>query len=140
MGRSQAQSKPKLAMTAAVMDLLHAGHIKLLEEMNKRADLVLVVLHDGFSTFKNKRKLPIESLEKRTRNLIDSGLVDIVKHTFQPEPDFKPLLERYKKFDVTFYRGDDWSDFPGKKTLGRTKIVLLPYSKGISSTMLRNEL
>jgi len=130
----------KIAMTCSVMDLLHEGHIILLERMRRRADLVMVVLHDGFSTFKNKRKLPIENLEKRTRNLIDSGLVDIIKYTFDEEPDFTDILKQYKDFEITFYRGDDWSDFPGIKTLGKTKIIYLPYTKGISSSKLRNEL
>jgi IS1 family transposase len=104
----------------------------------------MVVLHDGFTTFKNKRKLPIENLEKRTRNLIDCGLVDIIKYTFEPEPvnTFNKLLVRYHMFDITFYRGDDWPNFPGREAIEAHSIpiVLVPYTKGISSSKLRNEL
>lgn len=127
-------------MTCAVMDLLHEGHLRLLETMRENSDIVLVVLHDGFTTFKNKRKLPIENLEKRTRNLIDSGLVDIIKYTFEEQPNFASILKQYEKCDITFYRGDDWEAFPGKESLEETTIVYLPYTKGVSSSILRNEL
>ena len=134
----------KIAMTCSVMDLFHEGHQRLLENMGKEADLVLVVLHDGFTTFKNKKKLPIENLEKRTRNLIDSGMVDIIKHTFEAEPHktFEEIIERYKDFEITFYRGNDWLDFPGKATIEKHNIPIkyFQYSEGISSTLLRNEL
>ena len=140
MANKPAPLRLRLAMTCAVMDLLHTGHINLFERMRERADLVLVLLHDGFTTFKNKKKLPIENLQKRTRNLIDSGLVDIIKYTFEEQPDFTNILKQYEQFDITFYRGDDWQAFPGKESLKETPIVYLPYTKGISSTILRNEL
>jgi len=134
----------KIAMTCAVMDLLHKGHLRLLTRMKDRADLVLVVLHDGFTTFKNKKKLPIENLEKRTRNLIDTGLVDIIRYTFEEEPHqtFQEIIDRYKDFEITFYRGDDWSDFPGRRTIEKSgiPIVLLPYTRGVSSSILREAL
>ena len=127
------------------MDLLHEGHVNLLSAMNQRGDLTLVILHDGFSTFPNKHRLPIESLEKRTRNLIDSGMVDIVRHTFSPEPtkEFSEVSMRYgDKFELVFMRGDDWSEFPGRPTIERlgVPIELVPYTQSISSSKLRNEL
>ncbi len=136
----------KLVMTAAVMDLLHEGHINLLQKMRGYGDMVLVVLHDGFTTFENKQKLPIENLEKRTRNLVDSGLVDIVKYTFEKEPNkaFLDIIERYgNKFDdIKFVRGDDWENFPGRTILEAYNIPIFfePYTKGSSSSKIRNEL
>jgi cytidyltransferase-like protein len=134
----------KLVFTCGVCDMFHKGHINLLKKMGERGDLVMVILHDGFTTFKNKQKLPIENLEKRTRNLIDSGLVDIVKFTFEEEPHqtFERLIGRYKEFQLLFMRGDDWQDFPGKATLEKHGIPIeyVPYTEGVSSTMLRNYL
>jgi cytidyltransferase-like protein len=134
----------KLVFTAAVMDLLHEGHINLLKEMRKAGDLTLVILHDGFTTFANKEKLPIESLEKRTRNLIDTGLVDIIRYTFEPEPivAFNSVIIDYCKFDLLFMRGDDWQDFPGREVLEtfNIPIKMIKYTKEISSSKLRNEL
>lgn len=136
----------KLVMTAAVMDLFHEGHINLLKQMRGYGDMILVVLHDGFTTFENKNKFPIETLEKRTRNLIDSGLVDIVKYTYEVEPHhtFANIIHTYNKLfdEIKFVRADDWEDFPGKRTIQafNVPIFYVPYSKGVSSTKLRNEL
>jgi phosphoenolpyruvate phosphomutase len=135
----------KLVFTASVMDLLHQGHINLLEQMRELGDITLVVLHDGFTTFKNKRKLPIENLEKRTRNLIDTGLVDIVRYTFEEQPHqaFQKVIDDYgKKFELIFMRGDDWTEFPAKTTLSKNnvEIVYVPYTQTISSSKLRDEL
>jgi cytidyltransferase-like protein len=132
----------RLVFTAAVMDLFHEGHINLLKEMRKEGDLVLVVLHDGFTTFKNKGKLPIESLEKRTRNLIDSGLVDIVRYTFEEEPNetFKNIIKDYgDKFELLFMRADDWHNFPGKETIDNyhIEIKFVSYTKCVSSTKMK---
>lgn len=135
----------KLVFTAAVMDLLHEGHIELLEQMRELGDITLVVLHDGFTTFKNKKKLPIENLEKRTRNLIDTGLVDIVRYTFQDEPieAFEKIVKDYgDKFELIFMRGDDWSEFPAVSIIRKYNIPIVykKYKSNISSTKLRNEL
>ena len=134
----------KIVFTCGVFDLMHEGHIKLFERMREQGDLTLAVVHDGFTTFANKRKLPIENLEKRTRNLVDTGLVDIIAYTFEKEPSqsFENLINRYKKFDLLFMRGDDWQDFPGKTVIEKYGIPIkyVPYTKSVSSTMLRARL
>ena len=128
----------KIVFTVSVMDLFHEGHANLLREMRKRGDLVLVVLHEGFTIFRNKKKFPIETLEKRTRNLINTGLVDIIKYTYEEEPitAFKHILERYKDYELLFVRGDDWKEFPGKKVLEENNVPIeyVAYTEGISST------
>jgi glycerol-3-phosphate cytidylyltransferase len=134
-----------LVFTAAVMDMLHTGHINLLRKMRERGDLTMVILHDGFTTFESKGKLPIESLEKRTRNLIDTGLVDIVRYAYSPLPksEFWETVRDYRnKFDLVYMRGDDWRDFPGRVVLDDlgVPIEFVPYTKGVSSTELRKQL
>lgn len=137
-------TKYKLVFTASVMDILHHGHLNLLNEMRKeRTDLV--VLHDGFTTFQNKKKLPIESLEKRTRNLIDTGLVDIIMHTYTKEPieELNKIIQRYSdKFELVFMRGDDWEQFPGRSVIDKYNIPIkfVAYTGGVSSSALRTEL
>lgn len=137
--------KPRLVFTAAVMDLLHEGHLNLLRTMRGRGDLTLVILHDARSTFWNKGKFPIEHLDKRTKNLIDTGLVDIVQHTFMQQPvhEFLAVIDRFsEKFELLFMRGDDWKGFPGHEVLESNSIPVefVPYTKGVSSTSLRKDL
>jgi len=137
----------RIVFTAGVFDLCHKGHLNLFKQMRKEGDLVLAVIHDGFTTFKNKGKLPIESLEKRTRNLIDTGLVDIIRYTFEEEPRqaFEELIRYYgglKGFDLLFMRGDDWFDFPAKDVIRKYSIPIkfVSYTPDVSSSMLRNKL
>ena len=143
-----------LVMTAAVMDLLHEGHLNLLQKMRDRGHLTLVILHDGFTTFRNKRKLPIENLEKRTRNLIDTGLVDIIRYTFHESPD-KEIRDvvnafRWKRgfensgagWNIVFMRGDDWEDFPARGTIEELDVPIefIVNPGQVSSSKLRQQL
>jgi len=109
--------------------------------MRERGDLTLVVLHDGFATFEHKRRLPIENLDKRTRNLIDTGLVDIIRHAYNyaPHAEFQAIIDQFDgRFDLVFMRADNWEQFPGRATLEQSHIPIetVPYTAGISSTKL----
>lgn len=137
--------KLKIVFTAGVYDLLHTSHLELFEEMRKQGDLTLVIIHDGHTTFANKRKFPIENLEKRTRNIIDSEMVDMVRYTYEPEPikAFEKVIADYgKDFELIFMRGNDWLNFPGIEILQKHGIPIIykEYGKGISSSKLRDEL
>ncbi len=138
----------KLALTAAVMDLCHKGHINLLQKMREEAGeggLVVAILHNDKSTYENKGKIPIQSLEHRVHNLKVTGLVDIVQTCGDYDDLSKKITEISKKFsqyDIVFMRGDDWTDFPARKTIKECgiKVKFIPYTKGISSTIIRNDL
>ena len=137
--------RPKVVFTAAVMDLLHEGHINLLQEMRSRGDITIVVLHDDASTFLNKGKVPIQSLDRRTSALISTGLVDIVKYTFSREPtrEFANIVYGYGGWaNLLFMRGDDWAAFPGRNVLesNMVPIEFVPYTLGISSTARKESL
>lgn len=110
--------------------------------MMQNADEVIVFLHDDKSTYENKDKFPVQTYEHRRQNLLNTGLVDKVElvDTQDPSSQFKWFLRNEK--DVVYYRGDDWEDFPGKRVLEErgVPIVFKPYSEGISSTKLRDEL
>lgn len=113
-----------------------------MQKMRARAGLdgfTLVVLHDARSTLKNKGKLPVEHIDKRTKNLLDTGLVDIVQHTFDQEPikEFREIIQRWgQSCELVFMRGDDWPAFPGRGVLDMRQIPIeiQPYTKGVSST------
>lgn len=138
-------SKPTLVFTAGIMDMLHEGHLNVLSHMRIHGDITAVVLHDGFTTFANKKKLPVEPIEKRVRNLIDCGLVDIIRITYEEEPvkEFRGLIKRYRDlFNLVFMRGDDWRDFPARSVIEEAGIPIefIGYTKGISSSLLREVL
>lgn len=134
----------KVALTAAIMDMFHEGHVKLLENMRAEAEKVVVVLHTDESCFSIKRKFPVQSLAKRIQNLKSSGLVDDVLVTDWDDPggQFVAATWMYPRADWVFMRGSDNVDFPGKATIEHLgiPIKILPYTEGVSSTQMRADL
>lgn len=132
----------RIVLTAAIMDLLHAGHINLLKNMRDNGDRVYVVLHDDKSCFQIKGRFPVQSIKQRVKNLKDTGLADkvFITNRVDPSDQFKKAI-RFKK-DVLFMRGDDNINFPGRWFIDNKKIPVrfVKYTDGISSTKLRDQL
>lgn len=138
--------KKKIAITAAVFDCLHEGHINLLKFMREQAETTRVFLHDDKSTFKNKGRFTVQELRHRGKNLLDSGLVDRLVWVFDQSPG-RDIKEWFQSQDVpaqeiVYIRGDDWSDFPGRdvvESLG-IEIRFIGYTEGVSTTQIRKDL
>lgn len=135
----------KIVFTAAIMDLMHTGHLNLLKAMKGEGDYVAVVLHDDSSCYQIKGKTPIQNLNSRTQNLVISGLVDvvIVTHSTDPADGFHTVFNTWgEDNDLMFMRGDDNTNPPGFHYIKMKGIPykFVPYTKGISSTQLRNNL
>lgn len=130
----------KIALTAAIMDVFHNGHKNILENMRKRADKVIVVLHDDYACYRIKGKIPMQTVRHRKRNLLLTGLVDKVYITksIDPADKFAKVIKKYD--DIIFLRGDDNVDFPGKWLIEKHNIpiIILPYTKEVSSTKKRD--
>jgi cytidyltransferase-like protein len=135
----------KIVLNAGIYDLCHAGHLSLLRKMRESCDKLVIVIHDDYSCFKIKDKFPVQELMHRIKNLSLTGLVDeivITKNT-DPAEEFKKILNKYKKHEVVYMRGDDLKkDFPGQWLLKKmgVKIKFLRYTRGISSTKIRDML
>lgn len=122
--------------------MFHQGHKELLQMM-KRNGKVVVFLHNDKSTYMNKDKFPIQSFYRRRSNLYSTGLVSDIVEVRSPDPsNYLISYIKQSEDDIVYYRGDDWMDFPGKDALEKlgVKIVFKEYTKGISSTKLREEL
>lgn len=134
----------KVALTAAIMDMCHQGHINLLDTMNKEADKVVVVLHSDESCWSIKRKIPIQSLDQRIRNLEITQLVDeiLVTHDDDPSQAFRAALNMYPACEFVFMRGDDNYEFPGRHTIEELNIPIkfVGYTPNISSTKIKEGL
>lgn len=132
----------KIVLTAAIMDLLHEGHLNLLREMRKNGDKVIVVLHDDASCWRIKGKIPIQNIKQRVKNLKITGLVDkvYVSHSYDPSDKFKKIIRKYP--NILFMRADDNKDFPGKWMIEKHNIPIkyVIYTSGISSTYLKEKL
>lgn len=122
-------------ITYGTFDLFHDGHRRLLERAKELGDhLIVAVTTENFDDARGKLNVE-QSLMDRIQNVQQSGLADEV------------IIEEYegqKVNDIQKYAVDIFaigSDWLGKfDYLGDyCKVVYLERTKGVSSTMLRNE-
>jgi len=131
-----------LAYTTGVFDILHKGHINVLNEAHKLADRLVVGVQDAEAILRTKGRYPTLSNLERVEQLKSLPFVDDV--FIYSDTNQIPNLERLKP-DV-LVQGDDWLH-TGDRT--RTveylnkqgiRLVLIPYTQGVSSTELRKRL
>jgi len=96
--------KKRIVFTNGCFDLLHSGHIYLLQEAKKRGDVLVAALNtdDSVSRFKGPGR-PIKTLEERASILAAIDVVDYVS-IFDQDTPYK-LIE-YLKPDVLIKGGD----------------------------------
>ena len=123
-----------VAFTNGVFDILHAGHVKVLEKAKAQGDLLVV----GVNTDASVRSLekapgrPINTWRDRAEVVAALACVDAVGGFSESTPERR--LSRLKP-DV-HVKGGDYkpSDLPEAKHAGRVAIVSL--KKGYSTTAL----
>lgn len=134
--------KNKIVYIAMSADVIHSGHINIIEEGAKLGDVIIGLLTDeAIATYK---RLPI--LDFETRKKIFENIKNVKKVVKQETLDYTTNLEELKPDYVV--HGDDWKQ--GVQTLVREKVidtlkewggelVEVPYTKGISSTDLASQ-
>lgn len=140
--------KIKIGLTVGVFDLFHEGHYNLLKAISDKNRRTAVIVHDCVSTWKNKNRFPIQTLDHRIHNVRATKMADDIERAYNtdPSPEIRcivgQLRSRYPECIITYYRGDDWRDFPGREEVEKLgiDIIYLPYTKGISSTQRREEI
>ena len=128
----------KVIYTAGVWDLLHRGHLNILWESKRLGDVLVVGVVSDAGCMAYKGFAPVQNSQLRIRNVRELGFVDVVE--LQATTDPTPLLERYRPDVMT--HGDDWEELrEGQDTINRLGIEwrLIPYTPGISSTVLREK-
>jgi cytidyltransferase-like protein len=141
-------SKPyDVAITCGVFDMLHQGHAELFAKMREMAGMVVVIVHDDLSTWKNKGKMPVQSCSHRMSNISRLYVADMLYAVEDADPGKRidgivDVLNMTGTKRMVYVRGDDWKDFPGRDMVERLGIDIefKPYTKGISSTQRRSEL
>lgn len=137
--------KYRVGYTCGVFDCLHAGHLNLLERCKSMCDYLIVGVCDDDYVRNVKHKEPVYLEEDRIRILNSLGVVDKAELVDIATTNDKMLaLDRFH-FNVLF-SGDDWKGSERyKKTeeqfakLG-AKIEYFPYTKGVSTTEIKEKL
>ncbi|AOR99949.1 Glycerol-3-phosphate cytidylyltransferase [Bacillus subtilis] len=125
----------KKVITYGTFDLLHWGHIKLLERAKQLGDyLVVAISTDEFNL--QKQKKAYHSYEHRKLILETIRYVDEVI----PEKNWDQKVQDVINHDIdVFVMGDDWE---GKFDFLKDycKVVYLPRTEGISTTKIKEEI
>lgn len=126
----------KRIITYGTFDLLHYGHINLLERAGALGDYLIVACStDKFN--KEKGKEAYFNYEQRKQLLEAIRYVDLVI----PEESWEQKASDIKEYHVdTFVIGDDWKGkFDYLKDLG-CEVVYLPRTPEISTTTIKQDL
>ena len=124
-----------IGFTCGTFDLLHAGHVMMLEEVRSQCGYLIVGLQTDPSIREGKSK-PIQSVEERLIQLKAVRYVDEVIQ-YDTEDDLVELLKDVQP-NIRFV-GMDWKDNPNL-TGGDLPIEIRYNSRdhGYSSTELKN--
>jgi len=109
----EAVEKMKIGITFSAFDLLHAGHIKMLEEAKKKCDFLICGLQTDPSIDRPEKNKPVQSVVERYIQLRGCKFVDeIVPYT--TEQDLEDILKSFH-VDIRII-GDEYStkDFTGR--------------------------
>ncbi len=124
-------------------DLIHPGHLNIINEARKYGGVIIGLLTD--KAIASYKRLPFLTYEQR--KIIIENIKGVKKVIPQKTLDYVPNLKKIKPDYVV--HGDDWCTGIQKQTRERViqalnkwggKLVELPYTKGISSTQLNNAL
>jgi len=130
----------KTGITFSTFDLLHAGHIKMLEEAKSQCDWLICGLQTDPTIDRPEKNKPIQTVVERYIQLEGCKFVDqIVPYT--TEQDLEDILHSFK-IDVRIV-GDEYEtkDFTGRNYCEQTGIKLYFNHRDhrFSSSELRKE-
>ncbi|MCM1178989.1 MAG: glycerol-3-phosphate cytidylyltransferase [Clostridium sp.] len=126
----------KKIITYGTFDLLHYGHINLLQRAKALGDYLIVALSTDEFNSNMKGKVTYFSYEERKRLLEAVRYVDLVI----PEENWEQKILDVKEFKVdTFVMGNDWE---GKFDFLKDycEVVYLDRTPEISTTKIKSDL
>lgn len=126
----------KKVITYGTFDLLHYGHVNLLQRAKELGDYLIVAISTDEFNWNEKHKKCYFSYEERKRLVESIRYVDLVI----PEENWEQKSSDIQEFKVdTFVIGDDWE---GKFDFLKEycEVVYLPRTPEISTTQIKKDL
>lgn len=131
----------KIGFTCSSFDLLHAGHVLMLEDAKSRCDYLIVGLQTDPSIDREYKRKPFQSIVERQIQLSAIKYVDEIV-IYETESDLLELLTT-RHIDIAIL-GSDYigKDFTGKSLYESKNIEIYyhPRDHGYSSTDLVNRI
>ena len=134
--------KYKVGYTQGVYDMFHIGHLNLLQQAAKHCEKLIVGVNSDTLVYEYKKHYPV--ISETDRVAIISGLKCVCEAYIVHTLDKEEIL-RAHSFDAIFI-GDDWKGNARWKDTEEimakhgVEIKYLPYTKGVSSTALRERI
>jgi glycerol-3-phosphate cytidylyltransferase len=134
------QSTMKTGITFSAFDLLHAGHVKMLEEAKQHCDYLIVGLQTDPTLDRPTKNKPTQTVVERYIQLKACKFVDEIV-PYATEQDLEDILKAFA-LDIRIL-GDEYKDrdFTGRKYCEEKGIELYFNTRDhrFSSTNLRHE-
>ncbi len=131
----------KIGITFSAFDLLHAGHIKMLEDAKRQCDFLICGLQTDPTIDRPEKNKPVQTVVERYIQLKGCKFVDEIV-PYATEQDLEDVLRAFK-IDVRIV-GEEYQE---KNFTGRTYCeengIALYFNKRdhrFSSSMLRKEI
>ncbi len=127
----------KRVLTYGTFDLLHHGHIRILQRAKNLGDfLVVAISTDEFNAGKGKESY--HDYETRKEIVEAIRYVDLVI----PEENWEQKVDDVRKYEIDIVvMGDDWADSDKFDYLKEyCELVFLPRTDGISTTEIKEGL
>ena len=143
--RGKIKIKRPYVLVFMCLDFLHHGHINILEKAKRKGNIILaLVTNKGILSYKGRK--PFIDFRYRLKIAKSIKLISLIVPSKGPS-EFCKLAKKYKcEF---FVHGDDWKKGVQSKyrqNLIKTmkkwggKVIDLPYTKKISSTIIKSKL
>ncbi len=137
----------KIGYTCGVYDLFHVGHLNLFERCKEKCDYLIVGVCDDEYVRTYKQKDPVINEKDRLRIVKALKCVDDAFLINSEETVDKVLAHEKVNYNVLF-AGDDWKGSERFKETEKAfkekgldiEVVFLPYTKEVSTSMLREQL
>ena len=136
------KKKYKVGYTDGVYDLFHVGHLNMIETAKTQCEYLIVGVHGDEVVNEFKHHYPI--INETDRKKIIESIKGVDKAVINQFRDKLKLWELYH-FDVIFI-GDDWkgterwNKFETVLAEIGVDVVYVPYTKGISTTEIRDRI
>lgn len=131
----------RIGITFSCFDMLHAGHIKMLEEAKDQCDYLIAALQTDPTMDRPEKNKPVQSLVERYIQLSGCKFINEII-PYQTEKELEEILKSFR-VNVRII-GDDYreKDFTGK-SICRERGIEIYYNKrdhDFSSSELKNRI
>lgn len=131
-----------VAFTSGVFDLFHIGHLNLLRGAKSLCDQLIVGVSTDELVIKYKGKKPLISFKDRIEIVRAIKYVNIA---IPQENIDKTIVYKSLKYDLLIVGSDHWGEpmwnwYEDELAKYGVKIIYLPYTKNISSSMIRKRI